>query len=78
MIFEDVNFSIEEELEIVLIKGFNVESHMKGYYSILKEWSQKKEEILNTRLEPENAIDKFVLTVKKEGQIVTYAIFTQK
>ena len=38
----------------------------------------KKEEILNTRLEPENATDKFVLTVKKEGQIVTYVIFTQK
>ena len=30
----------------------------------------KKEEILNTRWEPENAIDKFAPTVKKEGQIV--------
>ena len=38
----------------------------------------KKEEILNTLLEPENAIDKFALTVKKEEQIVTYAIFTRK
>ena len=30
----------------------------------------EKEEILSTRLEPENAIDKFALTVKKVGQIV--------
>ena len=32
LIFEEVNFSIEEELEIILIKGFDVESHIKGYH----------------------------------------------
>lgn len=35
----DLNFSIEEELEIVLAKGFNVESHVKGHLAYM---SQKR------------------------------------
>ena len=34
LIFEEVNFPIEEELEIILIKGFDVKSQIKGYISI--------------------------------------------
>ena len=30
-IFVEVHFSIEEELEIILIKRLDVESHIKGY-----------------------------------------------
>ena len=32
-IFAEVHFSIEEELEIILIKRLDVESHIKGYGS---------------------------------------------
>ena len=35
----DLNFSIVEELEIVLVKRFNVESHAKGHLAYM---SQKK------------------------------------
>ena len=34
LIFEEVNFPIEEELEIILIKGFDVKSQIKGYMTI--------------------------------------------
>ena len=30
LIFEEVDFSIEDELEIILIEKFDVESHIKG------------------------------------------------
>ena len=60
----EVNFSIEEELEIILIKRFDVESH------ITNERTPEIGETLKTRLEPENAVDRFAVTVEKEGLIV--------
>ena len=57
LIFEEVNFSIEEELEIILIKRFDVESHIKGYHAYMNEWTPETGEILKTRLEPENVVE---------------------
>ena len=37
LIFEEVNFSIEEELEIILIKRFELEPHIKGYHAYINE-----------------------------------------
>ena len=70
LIFEEVNFSIEEELEIILIKIFDVESHIKGYHAYMNEWTPEISEILKTSLEPENVNDRFAVAVEKEGQIV--------
>ena len=70
LIFEEVNFSIEEELEIILIKRFDVESHIKGYHAYMNEWTPETGEILKTRLEPENVVDRFAVAVEKEDQIV--------
>ena len=70
LIFKGVNFSIEEELEIALIKEFNMESHIKGCHTYMKEWVSKIGEIRNSHLEPENAINKFAVAVQKEEQIV--------
>ena len=53
LIFEEVNFSIEEELEFVLTKRFDVESHIKGYHVYINEWTPEIGEIFKTRLEPE-------------------------
>ena len=36
-IFEEVNFSTELELEFILIKKFDVESHIKGYHASMNE-----------------------------------------
>ena len=35
LIFEEVKFLIEEELEIILIKRFDVESQIKGYHAYM-------------------------------------------
>ena len=72
LIFEEVNFSIEEELEIILIKRFGVESHIKGYHAYMNKWTPKIGEILKTRLEHENVVDRFAVAVEKEGQIDVY------
>ena len=37
LIFSDVTFSIEEELETILIKGFNAKSRIKGHHAYTKE-----------------------------------------
>ena len=70
MFFEEVNFSIEEELENILIKRFDVESQIKGYHAYMNEWTPEIGEILKIRLEPENVVDRFAGAVEKESQIV--------
>ena len=66
----EVNFSIEEELEIILIKRFDIESHIKGYHAYMNEWAPETGKILKTRLEPENIVGRFAVAVEKDGQIV--------
>ena len=70
MFFEEVNFSIEEELEFVLTKRFDVESHIKGYHVYINEWTPEIGEIFKTRLEPEYVVDRFEVEILQEGQIV--------
>ena len=70
LIFEEVNFSIEEELDVILIKRLDVESHIKGYHVYMNEWTPEIGEILKTCLEPKNVVDRFAVAVEKEGQIV--------
>ena len=69
-IFQEFNFSIELELEFILIKKFDVESHIKGYDASMNEWTPEIGEILKNRLEPEKAVDWFAVAVEKEDQIV--------
>ena len=57
LIFEEVNFSIEEELEIILIKRFDGESHIKGFDVYMNGWTPEIGETLKTRLEQENVVD---------------------
>ena len=48
---------------------FYVEFQIKGYHAYMNEWTPEIDEILKTRLEPENVVDRFVVAVEKEGQI---------
>lgn len=68
-IFEEVSFSIEEALEIILIKTRKVERHIKGYHAYMNELTPEIGEILKTCLEPKNVVDRFAVAVEKEGQI---------
>ena len=68
LIFKYVDFSIEEELEIrnQRIQYGNPYQRISCLYERL---GAKKDEILNTRLEPENANDKFAVVVEKKEQM---------
>ena len=68
--FEEVNFSIEEELEFFLTKRFDLESHIKGYHVYINEWTPEIGEFFKTRLEPEYVVDRFEVEILQEGQIV--------
>ena len=66
MIFKEVNFSIEEESEIILIKRFDVKSHIKPYHAYMNEWTPEIGEILKTCLKPENDVDRFPVAAEKK------------
>ena len=48
-----MDFSIEEELPIILLKEFKLSSHVKGYHAYMTIWEPKNREFLETRLESE-------------------------
>ena len=78
MIFEEVNCSIEEVLEIILTKRFNVESHIKGYHAYMNEWTPEVGEILKNRLEPDryrkNMVQKIMWNLEKNNALPEVAI----
>ena len=67
MIFEEINFSIEEERDTILIKRFDVEPYIKRYHAYMNEWTPEIGENLKTCLELENAVDKFAGEGQKKG-----------
>ena len=63
----DINFSIEKELKIAPIKGFNqCEIPYQRILCLYERVTAKKSDILKICLKPENAIDKFALAVKND------------
>ena len=70
MILEEVNFSPEEELEIILIKRFDGEYHIKGWHAYINQWAQEVGKFLKTRSDPENVVDRLAVAVEKGGQRV--------
>ena len=62
----DVNFLIEEELPIILLKEYKLSSHIKHYHAYMMKWNQKLRELLKAWLvEPENEFGKFAVAVEK-------------
>ena len=49
---------------------FNVDSFVKGYHKCKSISTPKTGEILSTEGEPANLVDKYVVCVKKENEIV--------
>ena len=54
----DVNLSIEEDLSILLVKEYDLKTHIKGYDAYMTKWTPKNGEILKARPEPGNEYDK--------------------
>ena len=65
-----MDFSIEEELLIILLKEYKLSSHVKGYNAYMTIWEPKNGEFLETRLEPENEFDKYAVAVTQNNVVV--------
>ena len=66
----DFNLSIEEDLSILLVKEYNLKTHIKGYHAYMTKWTPKNGEILKARPEPENEYDKYAVAVERCGDVV--------
>ena len=59
----DVNSLTEEELPIILLKGYELNSHIKIYVYVMK-WNPTLREFLEPQVEPENEFDKITVAVE--------------
>ena len=64
----DVNLSID--LSILLVKEYDLKTHIKGYHAYMIKWTPKNGEILKARPEPENEYDKYAVAVERCGDVV--------
>ena len=60
----NINLSIED-LSIVLVKEYDLKTHIKGYHAYMTKWTPKNGEILKARPEPENEYDKYAVAVER-------------
>ena len=68
----DVNLSIEEDLSILLVKEYDLKTHIKGYHAYMTKWTPKNGEILKVQLEPKNEYDKYAVEVQRCGDVVEH------
>ena len=61
----DVNLLIEEDLPTVLVKEYDLKTHIKGYHAYMMKWTPKNGDIVKARPEPENEFDKYAVTVER-------------
>ena len=59
-----------EEIPIIVMTKFDVDSFVKGYHEYKSICTPKIGEILSTEGEPGNLMNKYAVCVKKENEIV--------
>ena len=52
----DMNLLIEEELLIILLKKYELNAHIKGYYAYMMKWNPTLKQSLTAPLERENDV----------------------
>ena len=60
----------DKEIQIAVTTNFEIDSFVKGYYEYKNIWTLEIGEILSTEREPGNLVDKYVICVKKNNEIV--------
>ena len=55
------------ELPIVIVQEHEVSSYVMGYHEYHKTWAPFWGEVLQCRMEPDNAVDKYAVAVMKTG-----------
>ena len=66
----DVDLSIEEDLSLLLVKEYDLKTHIKSYHAYMTKWTPKNGKILKARPEPENEYDKYAVAVERCGDVV--------
>ena len=66
----DVNLSIEEDLSMLLVKEYDLKTHIKGYYPYMTKWTPKNGAILKVRTQPEKEYEKYAVAVETCGDVV--------
>lgn len=61
--------ALDEELQIIITKDFEMDCFMKGYHVHRESWTPKTSETLSTKREPESSVDKYSACVKKDKMI---------
>ena len=61
-----MKFSIEEELPIILLKGYELHSHVNVCYVYMMKWNPTLGEFLKAQLKLENEFDNFQLQSKSK------------
>ena len=62
--------SIEEDLSILLVKEYDLKTHIKGYHAYMTKWTPKNGEILKARPEPKSKHNKYAIAVERCGDVV--------
>ena len=60
----------DKEIQIVVTTNFEIDSFVKGYHEYKNIWTAKIGKTLSTEREPGNLVDKYVVCVKKNNEIV--------
>ena len=63
-------FIWDVNLSILLVKEYDLKTHIKGYHAYMTKWTPKNGEILKARPEPENEYDKYAVAVERCGDVV--------
>ena len=66
----DVNLLIEPDLSILLVKEYNLKTHIKGHHAYMTKWTPKNRGILKARPESKNEYDKYAVAVEGFGGVI--------
>ena len=64
-----MDFSIEEELSVTLLKEYKMNSPIKGYHAYIVKWKPELREFFKARLEPEKEKCNVVVGHLSKGKI---------
>ena len=67
---ETLGSDIEVPIPIVREKEYQIKSFVMGFHEYKRNWQPKVKELLHTKNEPTNKIDKFAVAVMKEKKVV--------
>ena len=70
LIIYDVNLSTEEDLSILLVKEYDLKTHIKGNHACMTMWTPENGAIFKARPKPEKEYDKYAVVVERCGDVV--------